>query len=76
MYRLRTHPSEICGKNFRLPHPKTGLPTHVTIGKLINDYNEGLKKNAVRQAHFEVKFSKDDKEDIMSYNDIIDFILF
>ena len=74
MYRLGPHPSEICGKNFRLPHPETGLPTHVTIGKLIDDYDEGLKKNAVRQAHFEVKFSKDDKEDIMSYNDIVDFM--
>ncbi len=74
MYCLGPHPSKICGKNFRLPHPKTGLPTHVTTGKSIDDYDKGLKKNAVRQAHFEVKFSKDDNEDIMSYNDIVDFM--
>ena len=50
------------------------MPTHVTIGKLIDDYDKGLKKNAVRQAYFKDKFSKDDKEYIMPYNDIVNFM--
>ena len=57
-----------------MPHPKTGLPTHIQIGKLMDDYKQGLKRNQIRQAHYEVKYSKDDKEDIMSYNDIVEFM--
>ena len=74
MYRVRPHPEELSGMNFRIPDPDTGLPTHITIDKLINDYDDGLRKNKVRQSHFEVKYSKDDRDDIMSYNDIVEFL--
>ena len=74
MYRVGPHPEELPGMNFRMPDPDTGLPTHITIGKLIDDYDDGLRKNKVRQAHFEVKDNKDDKDNIMSYNDIVEFL--
>ena len=58
MYRLGPHPSEICGKNFRLPHPETGLPTHVTIGKLIDDYDKGLKRMHYNKLISKLNFRK------------------
>ena len=73
-YRLGPHPYDLPGKHLNIPHPDTGLPTHVTIGKLVDDYNDGLEKNKVCQAHYELKFNKEDKEDIMSYNDIMDYL--
>ena len=73
-YRLGPHPYNLPGKHLNIPHPDTGLPTHVTIGKLLDDYNDGLKKNKVRQAHYKLKFNKENKEDIMSYNDIMDYL--
>ena len=74
MYRVRPHPDTLPGKNFRIPHPDTGLPTHIVIEKLIDDYKKGLEKYAVCQAHFEIKYSKDNKEEVMSYNDIVEFV--
>ena len=74
MYMMGPHPEEMPGMNFRIPHPDTGLPTHINIGKLIDDYDEGLSKNKVRQAHYEIKYSKDDKKDIMFYNDIVEYL--
>ena len=57
-----------------MTHPKTSLPTHMTIGKLVDNYDEALSKDKTRQAHFKIKFSSDEKEDIMSYNDIINYM--
>ena len=74
MYRLGPHPDDLPGRNLRIPHPDSGLPSHITIGKMIDDYEKGLEENKVRQPHFEVKFSRDKKEDIMSYNEIVDFM--
>ena len=53
---------------------KTGLPTHLTIGKLIDDYDQALQKGRTRQAHFEIKFTTNEKDDIMSYNDIVNYM--
>ena len=33
-----------------------------------------IDENKVRQAHFEVEYSRDEKEDIMLYNDIMDYL--
>ena len=60
--------------SFHMPDPDTGSPTHITIGKPIDDYNDGLSKNKVRQSYFVVKYSKDYKEDIMSYNNIVEYM--
>ena len=47
----------------------------MTIGRLIDDYDQALKNDKTRQAHFVVKFTNDKKEDCMSYNDnIIDYM--
>ena len=62
------------GMNFRIPDPDTGLPTHITIVKLIDDYEDDLRKNKVWQTHFKVKYSKHDKKNIMSYNDIVEIL--
>ena len=74
MYRLGPHPEDLSGRCLLMPHPETGLATHITIRQLIDDYEKGLSENKVRQAHFNVKYSKDDKKDIMSYNDIVNFL--
>ena len=47
---------------------------YINIGKLIDDYQEGLEKYKFCEAHYEVKYSKDEKEDIMSYNDIMEYM--
>ena len=74
IYWLGPHLHDLPGRNLNITHPDTGLSTHITIGKLIDDYNDGLDKNNVRQAHFKFKFNKDDQENIMSYNDIKDYL--
>ena len=66
LYQLGPHPNDLPGQYFHMPHPETGLPSHITIGKLIDNYEDALGKDKTRQAHFEIKFSKDEKEDIMS----------
>ena len=65
MYRMGPQPDEFPGNNLRVPHPDSGLPSHITIGKSIDDYEKGLKENKVWQAHFEVKYSRGEKEDII-----------
>lgn len=74
MHRLGPHLEELPGRNMRILHPDMGLPSHIIIRKLIDDYEKGVEENQVWQAHFEVKYSRDEKEDIMSYNDIIDYL--
>ena len=74
IYRIVPHPEEILGMTFCVTDLETGLPTHITIGKLIDDYEDDLSKNKVQHANFEVKYSKDDKEDMMSYNNIVEFL--
>ena len=74
VYQLGPHPDDLAGQYFHMPHPKTDLPTHLTIGRLIDDYDQALHKDRTRQAHFEVKFTRDEKDDIMSYNDIVNYM--
>lgn len=57
-----------------MPHLKTGIPTHMTIGKLIDDYDKATNNDKTRQAHFEIKFTTYQKEDIMSYNKIVNYM--
>ena len=72
MYQLGLHPEDLPGRYLHIPHPKTGLHTHITIGKLLNDYGEAFKKHPNCQAHFEIKFTRDEKKNIMSHNNIVD----
>ena len=73
-YQLGPRPNDLPGKWLHIPHPETGLQTSITIGKLIDDYGEALKQDPNRQVHFEIKFNRDEKKDIMSYNDIIEYM--
>ena len=74
MYQLSPYPDELPGRYLHTLHPETSLPTHVTIGKLINAYDNTLQKHLDRQAHFEIKYTKDDKDNILSYNDIVNYL--
>ena len=74
LYQLGPYPDDLPGQYFFMLHPKTGLATHMTIGKLVDDYDQALRKDKTRQAHFEIKFTSDEEEDIMSYNDIINYM--
>ena len=74
LYQLGPHLDEIPGRYLHTTHPETGLPTHVTIGRLINDYDNAPQKHPNWQAHFEVKYTKDDKDDVLSYNDIVNYL--
>lgn len=38
MYRMGPHPNELPGSNISVPHPDSGLPSHITIRKLVGDY--------------------------------------
>ena len=40
--------------------------------KLIDDYGEAHQQDTICQAHFEIRFTWDEKDDIMSYDDIIE----
>ena len=74
LYQLGPNPDDLSGQYFHMSHPKTTLPTHMTIGKLIDDYDEALQNDKTRQAHFQIKFTTKEKKDIMSYNDIVDYM--
>ena len=74
VYQLGLHPDDLPGQYFHMPHPKTGLPTHMMIGKFIDDYYQALHKDKTRQAHFKIKFTMDEKNDIMLYNDIVNYM--
>ena len=47
LQRLGPHPEDLPGRYLHIPHPETGLPTHITIGKLIDDFDSGLQQNKV-----------------------------
>ena len=68
LYQLGPHPDNLPGKCFHMPHPKTSFPTNMTIGKLIDDYDQTFQTNKIRQAHFKVIFTTNKKEEIMPYN--------
>ena len=44
LHQLRPHPDELPDRWLHVPH-KTGLPTSITVGKLIDDYGEALQKD-------------------------------
>lgn len=58
IYIIVPHLDKIPGINFCMPDPATILLTHIAIGKLINNYKDGLSKNKVWQGHFEVNTPK------------------
>ena len=45
LYQLGPHPDELPGRYLHIPHPEIGLPTHITIRKLIDDYDNALQKH-------------------------------
>ena len=67
LYQFGLHPHDLPGKYFFIPHPETGLPTLMTICKLIDDYDDEHQRDKTRQDHFEVHFTTDEKDNIMSY---------
>lgn len=71
LYQFGAHPDDLPGQYFHMAHSTTGLPTNITVGKLIDDYDQALHKDKTRQEYFEIKFTSDKKEDIMSYNNIV-----
>ena len=46
----------------------------MTIGECLNDFDNKLENNEVQKIQFKVRFTKDVQDDIMSYNEIVDFI--
>ena len=72
MYLLGPHLEDLPCRYLHILNPKTGLPTHITVGKLLDDYDDTLKKHPNYQAQYEIKFSKDEKENVMSYNNTVD----
>ena len=73
-HQLCYYPVELLGRYLYIPHPKTGVPTHVIIGKLINNCDYALKQHPGYQAFFEVKYTIDNKDGILSYDDIIIYL--
>ena len=47
---------------------------HVIVGKCLDNFDTEVEKNEVRKMRYKVKYTKDDKEDIMTYNEIIDYM--
>lgn len=74
MYQLGPHLDKLPGRYLNIPHPETGLPKHVTIGKLIEDYDDALQQHPDYQAYFEIKYTRNDKDNIISYNDIVNYL--
>ena len=46
----------------------------MTVGECLDDFDTKLKNNEVRNMRFKVRFTRDDQEGIMSYNNIVDFM--
>ena len=46
----------------------------MTVGECLDDFDTRLEKNEVRKMRFKVQFTRDDQEDIMTYNEIVDFM--
>ena len=46
----------------------------MTVGECLDDFDAKLENNEVRKMRFKVRFTRDDQEDIMSYNEIVDFM--
>lgn len=65
MCQFGPHLDTLPDRYLYIPYPETGLPTHITVDKLINDYDETLKQNLYHQAHFEIKYNRDEKDDIL-----------
>ena len=66
MYQLWLYAQHLPGQYLHIPYPKISLPTYIIIGKLLDDYGDALKNHPDQQIHFETKFTKDEKDDIMS----------
>ena len=62
------------GEIFLQPDKDTNLPTQLTVGDCLDDFDTRLKNNEVRKMRFKVRFTCDDQEDIMTYNEILDFM--
>lgn len=56
LYWLGLHPGDLPGKWIHIPH-KTGIPTSMTVGKLIDDYWEALQQDPYCKTHFMIKFT-------------------
>ena len=61
---LKPFYSILMGRHLHISHPETGLPTHVTIEKLIDNYDELLQQHPYQQVYLKIKYTRDDKDDI------------
>lgn len=55
--QLSPHLQDLPGRYFYALHPKTGLPTIITIDNLIDDYGEVHQQDPTCEAHFEIRFT-------------------
>ena len=46
----------------------------MTVSECLDDFDAKLENNEVQNMQFKVCFTRDDQEDIMSYNKIVDFM--
>ena len=73
LYESGIHPNDLPGKVFLQPDKGTNLPIHMTVGER-DDFDTKLENNEVQKIRFKIRFTRDDQEDIMSYNKIVDFM--
>ena len=62
------------GQRLLVPDEANNLPIHVIVGKYLDNFDTEVEKDEVRKMRYKVKYTKDDKEDIMTYNEIIDYM--
>ena len=46
----------------------------MTVGECLDDFDTRLENNEVRKMRFKVRFTRDDQEELMTYNEIVDFM--
>ena len=74
LYKTGPHSNDLPGKIFFQPDKKSTLPNHMTVAKCLDDFDTKLDNNDVHNMQFQVRFIKDDQEDIMSYDKIVYFM--
>ena len=57
LYETGPHPNDLPGKVFLQPDKDTNLPTHMTVGECLDDFDTKLKNNEVRKIRCKVRFT-------------------
>lgn len=74
LYETGPHPNNLPGQRLLCPDEDTNLPPHLIVGECLDNFDAELEKNEVRKMSYKVKYTKDDHEDIMIYNEIVDYM--